>query len=84
MARFSPSHTFDSPASGTNLQNITELKELLHLNCADTEQCIQVYDSIEAQTPFYQLAGQEALKHNVLRWIRDVFHCLVRGLSLFS
>lgn len=38
-----------------------------------------MYDSIEAQTPFYPLAGQEGLKYNALRWIRDVFHCLHAG-----
>ena len=38
-----------------------------------------MYDSIEAQNSFCQLAGQEGLTHNVLRRIRDFSHCLHAG-----
>lgn len=63
---------------GTNLQIITEPNGYLLLT-ADRTRHISVYDTIEAQNSFCQLAGQEGLKHNVLRRIRDFSHCLHAG-----
>lgn len=48
--------------SGTDLQTITDMNGPLTFDRDDLRQRTRVYDRIEAQNPFYHLAGQAGLK----------------------
>lgn len=58
--------------SGTDLADITNMSGPLVFGRDDMKVRIQVYDSNEAQNPFYQLSGSGGTKHLVLNWIKNV------------
>lgn len=63
--------------SGTDLRDVMELVNFPLVFGREDIGCTQVYDKVEATTPFYPMVSPEGLKHDVLIWIANVARSLV-------